>query len=190
MLTEQDYIDAAQILSCETAVIKAVKEVESGGSGFLKTGECKMLFEPHIFWKELRKRGIDPNQHTAGNEDILYVKWVTGKYGTVNQQPGRLARAVVINEDAALCSASYGLFQVLGGNFAACGYSTVKDFYSDMCKDEAHQLNAFCQFVKNNHLDDELREHLWTQFARAYNGAGFAKNRYHVKLEAAYNKYK
>jgi len=190
MLTELNYISAAGILSVEVAAIKAVKEVESSGSGFLPNGKIKCLFEPHVFFRELKKRGINPYPLMAANEDILYAKWVTGKYGTVNQQPERLARAMAINEGAALCSASYGLFQLMGYQYSKCGYDTVKEFYEDMCKGEATQLNIFCNFIKASHLDDELREHKWTEFAILYNGAGQAKNKYSIKLENAYNKYK
>jgi len=190
MLTEQDYINAASILNVDVAAIKAVKEVESSGSGFLKDGHIKLLFEPHIFFRQLKARGINPYPLMEGNEDILYAKWVTGKYGTINQQPERLARAIAINEDAALCSASYGLFQLMGFQYQACGYDTVKAFYEDMCKDEATQLNIFCNFIKANHYDDELREHKWEEFALLFNGSGYRKNKYHIKLENAYNKYK
>ncbi|AZA64465.1 DUF3380 domain-containing protein [Chryseobacterium carnipullorum] len=50
-LTEQDYINAAKELGCEVAAIKAVAEVESRGSGFLSSGEPKILFERHRFYK-------------------------------------------------------------------------------------------------------------------------------------------
>lgn len=188
MLTEQDYINAASILSVEVACIKAVTEVESQGQGFLN-GKPKILFEPHIFWKELKARGIDPNLHTAGNEDILYLKWGAKPYGKFSAQHAKLERAIKINEDAALASASWGAFQILGKYYYECGYASIKDFVADMYKGEAEQLNAFCKLIKYRHLDDELREHLWSQFALAYNGEQYKKNAYHLKLPAAYTKY-
>lgn len=189
MLTEQDYINAAGIIGCDVAAVKAVKEVESLGSGFISPGVVKCLFEPHIFFRELKARGINPYPLMVGNEDILYVKWVRGKYGSQKQQPERLARAMAINEDAALCSASYGLFQLMGFQYKVCGYNTVKEFYLDMCKDEATQLNIFCNFIKASHLDDELRERKWKEFALLFNGSGYALNSYDKKLAAAYTKY-
>lgn len=189
MLTEQDYINAAAILNVEVAAIKAVKEVESLGSGFLKDGSIMCLFEPHIFFRELKGRGINPYPLMEANPDIIYPKWQRGKYGAQSQQLERLNRAIEINEDAALCSASYGLFQILGANFRQCNYSSVKEFYEDMCKDEATQLNIFCNFIKAGHLDDELREHKWKEFAILYNGKGYAQNKYDIKLENAFKKY-
>ena len=189
MLTEQDYINAASILSVEVACVKAVAEVESTGSGFLADGSVKILFEPHIFWKELRAKGIDPNKHTKGNEDILYLQWGYRPYGKYSQQHGRLNRAKLIDEDAALASASWGAFQILGKYFYEAGYSNVKDFVADMNKGETQHLISFCKLVKYRNLDDELRNRLWEQFAEAYNGKGYKKNKYHIKLPAAYEKY-
>jgi peptidoglycan hydrolase-like protein with peptidoglycan-binding domain len=57
-----------------------------------------------------------------------------------------------------------------------------------MCKDEYHQLIAFVKFVKSNNLDDEIRDHKWAAFARAYNGPAYAKNQYDVKLSRAHDK--
>ena len=190
MLTEQDYINAASILDVEVAVIKAVCEVESSGGGFLPSGEVKILFEPAVFWKELRKRGIDPNAHLEGNSDILYIKWGTKPYGKQSQQWGRLKRAAAINEEAAYASASYGLFQILGNNFKECGFNSVMEFVNYVSQGEDEQLNAFCTYIKSRNLDDELRLHLWKDYAEQYNGPLYWKQSYNKKLEKAYNKYK
>lgn len=55
MITESQYVKCAELLNVEPAVIKAVAEVESNGEGFFN-GKPKILFEPHIFWKQLRKK--------------------------------------------------------------------------------------------------------------------------------------
>ena len=38
-------------------------------------GRPIILFEGHIFWRELKKRGLDPEKYVAGNENILYSSW-------------------------------------------------------------------------------------------------------------------
>ena len=38
-------------------------------------------------------------------------------------------------------------------------------------------------------LDYCLRDHDWEEFARRYNGAGYGRNQYDVKLEAAVRLY-
>lgn len=188
MITEKQYSDSAKLLNAEVPALKAVAEVESGGDGFLKDGKVKILFEPHIFWKELRKLGIDPATFT-GADDILYPTWGLKPYGKVSQQHERLDRATLINRDAALKSASWGKFQILGVNYKLAGFGTIRDFVDSMGKNEDEHLKAFVSFVQNTFLDDELRAKDWKGFARGYNGALYWKNQYDTKLAAAYKKY-
>ena len=185
MITEQAYKDSAETIGCEVAAIKAVAEVESSGDGFLSDGKVKILFEPHIFWKELRKAGITPVE-----SDICYPVWGSKPYGKVSAQHGKLDRAIEINREAALKSASWGKFQIMGFNYAAAGFATVRDFVNAMMISEDAQLMAFTTYIKTSHLDDELRLKDWKGFARGYNGAAYAKNNYDKKLAAAYTKFK
>ncbi len=61
-LAEKDLIDLAKELKVEVAAVKAVYEVESSGRGFLTSGKPKILFEGHIFWKRLKKHGLNPSE--------------------------------------------------------------------------------------------------------------------------------
>ena len=74
-LKDADLVRLAGSLALEVATIKAVNEVESRGRGFNADGNPKILFEGHVFWKELEKRGIQPAAYVRGNEDVLYKKW-------------------------------------------------------------------------------------------------------------------
>jgi hypothetical protein len=96
-LIEKDYVEAARLLNCEVACIKAVTEVESKGSGFLYTKEPVILFERHIF----RRR-------TNGKYDYLpYLSNKNpGNYGKVSEQHAKLQEAVKLDRNAALMSAS------------------------------------------------------------------------------------
>lgn len=190
MITEKRFQESANKIGCSVAAIKAVCEVESRGSGFLSTGEPVILFEPHIFWKELLKRKIDPNKHVKGNEDILYPKWDSSKYGPMSGQHLKLKKAILINREAALCSASWGLFQIMGFNWSLCGVKSLQDFINAMYKDEDSHLDMFDDYVCNVYLDDELKRLDWAAFALGYNGPQYRKNNYDVKLAKAYNKYK
>lgn len=185
MITPQQYEHAAKDIGCEVACIKAVEEVESKGSGFLADGKPMILFEPHIFWKELRKRGITPVV-----SDICYPKWLTKPYGKYSEQHGKLERAAKIHREAALSSCSWGKFQIMGFNYKMCECSTLQDFINAMYKNEGEHLRLFVNYIQSAYLDDELREKDWEGFARQYNGAAYAKNRYDIKLAEAYNKYK
>ena len=187
----------AMKLGLEPCALSAVCAVEAGGDGFLPDGRPKILFEPHVFWKELAKRRYNPEgllkredvrQAHGDISDILYKKWGARPYGTVNAQWGRLKRAMDIDEEAALCSASWGAFQIMGFNYAVCGYGSVAEFVADMSAGYAGQLTALGKFLTANNLIRCLKAKDWAAFAKGYNGAGYAKNKYDVKLRQAYKK--
>ena len=190
MISEQQFKKSAQALNVEVAAIKAVAEVESAGDGFLPGGKPKILFEPHIFWKQLRLKGINPSMFMEENPDILYPTWKSGAYGPVSKQHDRLERAAKINREAALLSASWGRFQIMGFNWKLCGSSSLQEFINDMHENEDKHLHLFTAYIKSTYLDDELRNRDWAGFARGYNGPQYVKNRYDTKLRNAYTKYK
>lgn len=190
MISENQFTDSAKILNVEAAAIRAVAEVESSGDGMLADGKPKILFEPHIFWKQLRAKGIDPALFMEENSDILYPKWKPGAYGPVSKQHERLERAGKINREAALLSASWGKFQIMGFNWKACGAASLQEFIDDMYRGEDGHLLRFTHYILNSHLDDELRGHDWAGFALSYNGPQYRRNNYDAKLKAAYTKFK
>lgn len=188
-LTEGDFKEAARGLRCDIAAIKAVAEVESSGDGFLSDGRIKVLFEGHIFYR------FTKGAYAKTHPTLCYPKWTTACYskGKTSDIRGagelaRLAEAMKLDRTAALMSASYGKFQIMGFNFPHCGFRTVEDLYQAMQESEGEQLKAFCNYVKDIGLDDELREHRWSDLARRYNGPLYQKNKYDVKLAAAYVK--
>ncbi|OJW85076.1 MAG: hypothetical protein BGO69_01805 [Bacteroidetes bacterium 46-16] len=191
MLTEHQYGDAAKLIACDVPSVKAVAQVEANGNGFLKDGRPKILFEGHVFWKQLLKNGIDPQSIQVGNEDILYPVWDPAKvrkYYNMDQY-ARLEKAKQINEDAALKSASWGAFQIMGFNYAACGYNSVQNFV-DAQSDDYNQLLSFCNYIKKVHLNVNLQHQDWKGFARGYNGPDYWKNQYDIKLKNAYDGFK
>jgi len=188
-LSEQDLIDLAAQLGVPAAAVKCVYEVESSGRGFLTDGRPKILFEGHIFWKQLKSKGIDPKNHVLGNEDILFPKWTKAFYKGGSDEYERLGKAKKINEDAALESASWGIFQILGLHYKKVGYNSVKDFVDAHYQSERNHLMAFGKFIESEGLVKYLKNCDWAKFAFRYNGPGYASNRYDTKLAAAYKKY-
>lgn len=179
VLQECDFITAAALLDCEVACVKAVAEVESSGGGFLKNGQPKILFEGHYFY-ELTK-----GKHGISN--VSYPTWSSEYYN--EDQHARLDKAIKLDRSAALQSASWGKFQIMGKNWKNLGYGSVQEFVNDMYAGETEHLMAFVKFVKFNKLDDELRRKDWAGFAKGYNGPGYAKNSYDKKMAAAYKKF-
>ena len=186
-LTEADYVKAAKDLGIELAAMKAVAEVEARGSGF-KGDKPKILFEGHIFWRRLKKRSIDPGPLVPGNENILHRKWTRQYYR--DDQYARLEKAVKINEDAALESASWGMFQVMGFNADSLGYPSVKNFVEMMEKSEGEHLQSFARFVKVNGLVKHLKNLDWASFAKGYNGPAYKETKYDTKMANAYERHK
>lgn len=183
MLTESDYMNAAKQLGCEVAAIKAVAEVESGPYGaFLQSGEPVILFERHLF-SRLTGRKYDATHPDISNR-------IAGGYGKVSQQHKRLERAAELDYDAAIKSASWGRFQVLGSNWEALGYESLQAFVNAMYAGESGHLDSFVRFVQVNGLAQHLRTKSWAKFARGYNGPGYKTYQYDTKLAAAYEKYK
>lgn len=185
-----DMQKAADELGVDLASVRAVTSVEAKEFGFFKNGFPVILFERHKFFKYLTEiRGASfANSIAAMNGDICNAK--SGGYLGKEAEIKRLDRAIVINEKAALLSASYGLFQLMGFNYALCGYGNVESFVKDMKASEDYQLAAFVKFVKSQPgLLNALRAKNWARFAELYNGSNYAINQYDVKLADAYRMF-
>lgn len=184
-----DIIIAAGRLNVPAAQIKALSDVESPKGGFNLDGTPKILFERHKFWQAL----TDRNWITKRNEMHLeYPDICNPKAGGYNErsQYEKLEIAATLNWDAAHESASWGFGQVMGFNWEALGYDSVRDFVSLMYASEGYQLDAVCRYIKVNHLDDELRRKDWAGFGKGYNGKDYRINKYDDKMAAAYAKAK
>lgn len=182
-IEDMDIPRIASEIGCGEDEVHAFMDVESAGSGFDSEGRPKMLFEPHVFYRNLKA----PKRNTAVARGLAYATWKSGNYPK-DSYP-RLIEAMQIDKEAALKSASWGLGQILGENHLAAGYPTAEAMVLAFMEDEEAHLQAMINFLKSKSLDDDLREHRWAALARGYNGAGYAKNKYHIKLEAAYKKW-
>jgi peptidoglycan hydrolase-like protein with peptidoglycan-binding domain len=177
-MTDAAVEDAAHKIGCPVAAVRAVLDVESRG-GFLADGRPKILFERAYFCR------LTGGKYNQSNPGISATTW--GGYRGGPAEYDRLEEAISLDRDAALRSASWGAFQIMGNNFSECGFGNVDDFVSAMVAGEPEQLDAFVSFVKSAHLDDELTRLDWAAFARGYNGPQYKANKYDLKLAAAYN---
>jgi hypothetical protein len=176
-LTDADFERAARAIGCTVAAVRAVNEVESRG-GFFADRRPKILYERHIF-SRLTKRKFDAANPAIANPS-------PGGYIGGPAEYDRLAKAIALDRNAALQSASWGAFQIMGFNHKAAGFADVEAFVKAMASGQGAQLDAFVKFIKTNSLDDELIRRDWSGFARGYNGPEFAKNKYDIKLAAAF----
>lgn len=204
-LAADDFEDAAKVLGCTVAQIRAVWEVESGGGwfkdvradilaadgpgGFIDGPNLpKILFEAHIFDRETggRFRASHPNLSSRTWNRKLYVggqgEWL------------RLNRAMQLDRRAALRSASVGGAQIMGFNHQLAGFDTVESFWDAMKVSERAHLDAFVAFIRNRGLVSALRAIRnrpadCIAFAKGYNGSGYAANEYHIKIARAHAKH-
>lgn len=182
-LIHQDFLRAANRLRSDVAAIRAVCEVEAPKGGFFPDGTPTTLFEGHKF------HAFTGGRFSESHPEISYERWTSEHYGDWQREKERLAEAIALDRRAALMSASWGKFQIMGFNHAAAGFPEIQKFVNAMYESEGAQLDAFVAFVLHERLDDELRERRWADFARRYNGPGYKKNRYDVKLAQAFERF-
>ena len=180
---DQEGIDeTADRLGIKDAELWAVITVETSGCGFLPDRRPKILFERHIFSRETGGR-FDQSNPDISNR-------TPGGYGLDGpNQYDRLEEALSLDREAALKSTSWGIGQVMGFNAEVAGYSDVEAMVKAMMVSENEQLSAMAGFIIHNGFHEALRANDWAAFARGYNGSEYAKNKYDIKLEAAYRKY-
>jgi N-acetylmuramidase len=167
-VSEAELVDAAQTLGCELKAIKAVSQVEAPGGGFLPAPDNRpvILFESHTFHTE-----------TNGKYDVFHPgistpHWIHNYGEGGAHQYDRLHEAILLDRKAALCSASWGKYQIMGLNYINAGYDGVEQFVDDMCYEEGYHLDAFVTFLQNTGIDQALIDKDWLEFARRYNGVG------------------
>jgi hypothetical protein len=181
-LKDSDYSKVATLLNCEVEAIKAVAIVETKRGAWDNMGRPTILFERHYF------RNLTSKKYNKTHPDI---SGSPGGYGRFSAQYPKLNRAAVLDQSAALQSASWGKFQIMGKYFKQAGYSSVSAFVDDMMVSELKHLNAFANFTKNDkRLLNAIQKKDWTKFASIYNGPDYKKNNYDTKMETEYKALK
>lgn len=187
-----DYKKPAKELGVEEASIKAVAYVESNGSGFIKdvsgTLVPKILFERHVMFQRLRDfTPIKSKDMAAKYPDIVNPK--SGGYKGGLAEHERLQKAVQIDRNTALESASWGQYQIMGYHWKSLGLASVQELVNKAYTEEG-QLDLFVRFIKANPLIHKaLKEKNWAMFARGYNGPAYVTNSYDTKMKQAYERF-
>lgn len=192
LLSQIDLVDAADRLGVELAAVMAVNEVESRGTGFHlggpRNGQPIILFERHVMRRQLHHHGINPAPYQRTHADIVNAR--PGGYIGGHREHNRRERAGQIHTAAAIESASWGLFQIMGFHWPRLGYASAENYAADITISEANQLDAFARFIEaDKGLHTALKRQDWPEFARRYNGPAYAKNGYDTKLAAAYRRH-
>lgn len=189
-LQQGDFGAAAKRIGIETAALLAFVEVEASGRGFDNDSRVKMLFEPHVFYRNLS--GVQRDQAvTAG---LAYRYWKSGQYPR-DSYP-RLSAATLIATEAAYKSASYGLGQILGENHASAGFRSAEEMLKNAMLGEREQLAQMVTLMRSWGIAGKLQGRdltkgsSWVDAVRIYNGKSYAVHGYHTRCAAAYVKHK
>jgi N-acetylmuramidase len=172
---------ATQLLGSGAAEIWTVLEVETKGFGYLSDRRPAILFERHFFHR-LTDGQFD------GQAPAISSSMPGGYLGGAKEYD-RLAQAIALDRHAALSSASWGIGQIMGSNFAEAGFASVEDMVDAMVQSEDNQLTAMARFVGSAGLSKPLAAHDWAAFARGYNGPSYAKNQYDTLLGRHYQMF-
>jgi hypothetical protein len=187
LITHADLEAAAAKLGCTVAAIQAVCEVEAPFGGFDSADRPRILFEGHKFSAATR------GAFDKTNPTLSHPRWTRAWYAKGPTPDARnagehlrLSQACLLNREAALKSTSWGKFQILGANHAACGFDTLQQFINAMFDSEQAHLRAFVNFILHEGLQRHLQALRWADFAEAYNGPQYALNRYDTRLADAH----
>lgn len=187
-LAQGDVGYAARAIGISTAVLLAFLEVEAAGRGFDSRNRPEMLFEPHVFWRNLAGKLRD----TAAAAGLAYAKW---KRNYPADSYPRLSKAIAIAREPGFRAGSYGLPQILGENAADAGFPSAEAMFSAFKQGEREQLLGMVTLLRAwglaKHLtgNDFSKPESWVPAVSRYNGKGYAANNYHVKAAAAFVKH-
>ncbi|CAN5286361.1 hypothetical protein BH11PSE10_BH11PSE10_04400 [soil metagenome] len=190
-LSDADFEAAAAQLGkgIASALLRAFAEVESGGkSGFGASGLPIIAYEGHVFRKYTHRQHDDAHPYLS----YKYLKKAGPQWQHNNKDQATawatLGAAMALDHDAALLACSWGMFQVMGFNFEACGYADVDAFVAAMKAGQKGQLLAFVGYCKKKKgMVAALQAKDFAKMAALYNGEDYGD--YDRRIEKAYKKH-
>ncbi len=206
-LTEEQIKQTAKDNDISYPMLRSILEVECKGSGFLANGKPTILFERHIFWRELGKidfYSVRAKIHRLRPDLCDPAPTKRGGYGSGDYQVQRLAdiKALIthvlpdcdektskIIYDCALKATSWGLGQIMGFNYEKAGFNSLDEFVQAMETSEQKQLEAVVNLLTNWGLKSAMQCKQYRRIAKAWNGRLYWKDGYHKKLERNYLRY-
>ncbi|MFM5631271.1 N-acetylmuramidase domain-containing protein [Aeromonas veronii] len=173
----------ADLLAVPLATMATVAQVESIGEGFTQAMRPVVLFERHVFYQQLTKHlGKAAADQLATHYPNL-VNPKRGGYAGGAAEWERLQLAISLHRDAAIESASWGMFQIMGYHWQSLGFASASDWQAAMQRSEVEHLTALCRFIQQDPaMHKALQGRKWADFARRYNGPAFKENDYDTKL--------
>lgn len=185
-ITMEDWGRISKSLGVSVAILRAIHDVETSGASYFPQGYPALLFEAHVFYRELKALGFDVSELILDHPGIISKTWRRDLYQGGVKEVTRINEAFQISPEASLRSASWGAFQIMGFH---CGDIGPFEFYRKMWESETGQLELLARFLRSQGLIPALKSLNFREIARRYNGAGYESGKYHIKLQKAYEKY-
>lgn len=179
---------AATEFGIEGAALLAIAEIESGGQVFARIDGRKeplIRFEGHYFDRRLS------GERQAQARAAGLASPVAGEVANPRGQAARwqmIERAATIDRRAAYESTSWGLGQVMGAHWQWLGFDDVDGLVTEARSGAAGQARLMARYIDKAGLTEALNRHDWEAVGHGYNGPGFRKNGYDVKLAEAYRR--
>ena len=189
-LTINHMQSGADLLGLPLATMATVAQVESIGEGFTDATRPVVLFERHVFYKQLTQHlgKATADQMAARYPNLVNPK--RGGYAGGAAEWERLQLAISLCRVAAIESASWGMFQIMGYHWQALGFASASDWQTAMQRSEVDHLTALCRFIQQDAaMHKALQGRKWADFARRYNGPAYKDNDYDTKLAKAYDHF-
>lgn len=176
----------------DPAALLAVVEVESAGKSMDGAYPC-LLFERHVFYRELRKRRPERLQE-AINAGLALSAWSPSTQykdqGTGAKRVALFERAARIDRECAIRACSWGVGQTCGFLAEELHFPNAIAMLDYQLKGGIPaQVECMVREIENKRLTPKLNAHQWAAFAKVYNGPGYAKNSYDTKMAAAYARW-
>lgn len=190
-ITNNDIAALAKEIGCHPATLEAIAQVESSGFGWFPDGRIKLLCEKHKFYQYLP----ESMRAEAVRRGLARKAWISPKNGGYKEQGSADQRYKIFEDmlayhrEAGFKSASYGTYQIMGFNYATCGFTSPEAMWEAFLDSEANQLEAFGNFLVKNGLRDELRLEQFEKIEEVYNGGGL-NGTYAAKMREASKKLK
>jgi hypothetical protein len=191
--TKANFQTLANELRVQPAAIEAFWLTESNGVPFVN-GRAPILPERHRFSKITK--GFFDDRYPLLSDPVWDKTWYPGSQDgrwSVIMQWYRILAKEGWPIDAAFMAVSYGGPQIMGENYAACGFKTPFAMAEAMARDEATQLRAFANFITATGILPLLRNvssDLKTiePVVAKYNGKSYKANNYHIKYRTNFIK--
>ena len=180
--------DALGDLPIDVSVLMAAIEVESGNKIFTEIDGKQMpliLFEYHVFYRNLRRE----DRAAAVASRLAAPRWGDIPYPrTQRERYELLAKASMIDAEAAHAACSWGVGQVLGENARWLGYENAVAMAHVAQSGLAGQVEIMLRFIERRGLVDALVMKDWAAFAHGYNGPLHARHDYAGRMARAYER--